>query len=99
MADAAVNTTGQADRQAILKKLGGMRALPDAERGTATRRVALEIRALPASPDRVDLATGLANLATELVQCAAANVHGYPERRRGKYNEPSAQITMRNGAA
>jgi peroxiredoxin len=55
----------QTDRQAILKQLGGMRALPDAERGAATRRIALEIRALPASPDKADLAAGLANLATE----------------------------------
>jgi peroxiredoxin len=56
---------GQADRQAIQRKLSGMRSLPDAERGAATKQIALEIRRLPASADKVNLAAGLANLATE----------------------------------
>ena len=42
-----------------------LRQLPDAERARATRQLALDIRQLPSSANKVSLASGLANLATE----------------------------------
>jgi peroxiredoxin len=43
-----------------------LRSVPDDERGGVTKRLALEIRNLPeASPNRLSLANGLANLSTE----------------------------------
>ena len=53
------------DSASIQKGIGGLRALPDAARGTRTRELALQIRALPAGPNKVGLAYGLSNLATE----------------------------------
>jgi peroxiredoxin len=49
----------------IVKQIGGLRQLPDATRGAQTAKVAVEIRALPASLRKVQLANGLAHLATE----------------------------------
>jgi len=46
--------------------LRGLRAVPDAQRGEVTRKLALEIRGLPeSSPNKLALANGLANLSTE----------------------------------
>lgn len=46
--------------------LRGLRAVPDAQRGEVTRKLALDIRALPeSSPNKLALANGLANLSTE----------------------------------
>ena len=42
-----------------------LRGMSDADRAVATRNVALDIRKLPAGDEKVNLATGLANLATE----------------------------------
>ncbi len=42
-----------------------MRGLPDTERAGVTRNLALQIRGLPAGPNKLRLASGLANLATE----------------------------------
>ncbi len=42
-----------------------MRQLPDDTRARATRQLALDIRSLPASPNKLGLAAGLANLSTE----------------------------------
>ena len=50
---------------AILKKISGLRALPDDTRGEATRTIALAIRDLKEPGIKVGLASGLANLATE----------------------------------
>ena len=50
---------------AIRKELGGLRAVSDDERGGVTKKIALEIRQLPAATNKVLLANGLANLSTE----------------------------------
>ncbi|MCL4401902.1 MAG: TlpA family protein disulfide reductase [Acidobacteria bacterium] len=47
------------------KKIAELRQLPDTERGRATRELALDIRKLPASTEKLGLASNLANLATE----------------------------------
>ena len=49
----------------IRKEIQTLRSLPDDVRATATRRLALQIRALPAGGDKVGLASQLSNLATE----------------------------------
>jgi peroxiredoxin len=49
----------------IIDQLHGLRSLPDEVRATTTRNLALQIRALPASPNKLRLALGLANLSTE----------------------------------
>jgi len=51
--------------QPILEQIRGLRNLPDAKRGPVTAQLALEIRALPASPQKLMLIGSLANLATE----------------------------------
>jgi peroxiredoxin len=49
----------------IAKQLQGLRELPDDARAHVTKDLALEIRQLPASPNRLRLANSLANLSTE----------------------------------
>jgi peroxiredoxin len=49
----------------LLQQLRGLRQLPDDGRVSATKQLALQIRLLPATQNRVALATGLASLATE----------------------------------
>jgi peroxiredoxin len=49
----------------IVERLRKLRGLPDAERVATTRRMALEIRQLPAGANRGTLAESLANLVTE----------------------------------
>jgi peroxiredoxin len=50
----------------IAEQIKGLRAVPDAKRGAVTTQLALEIRALPAaSPNKLMLASSLANLSTE----------------------------------
>jgi peroxiredoxin len=51
--------------KAIVKRIEGLRQLPDPARGQATKQLALEIGRLPASAAKVDLATDLATLSTE----------------------------------
>jgi peroxiredoxin len=51
--------------KAIVPQLQGLRGVPDAQRGQRTTEIALEIRALPAGPNKVRLAVGLAGLSTE----------------------------------
>jgi len=53
------------DQKSIMQRLRGLRQLPDDERARVTRQLALDIRSLPETADRVGLANGLANLATE----------------------------------
>jgi hypothetical protein len=62
-----VGTLGaqMATDQAIVKQIEGLRALPDANRGEQTGMIAKEIRTLPAGIRKVQLANGLAHLATE----------------------------------
>jgi len=49
----------------ITKQIRGLRALPDADRGHQTNLIAMEIRALPPSQRKFQLADGLAHLSTE----------------------------------
>lgn len=49
----------------LVEAIRGLRKLPDDERATTTRRLALDIRSLPASPRKLRLASSLANLSTE----------------------------------
>jgi peroxiredoxin len=50
---------------AIQQRIHGLRALPDDRRSVETRKLALEIRALPDHNDALPLALALSNLATE----------------------------------
>ncbi len=52
-------------QEAIIKQIQGLRQLRDKTRGRVTQRLALEIRQLPPSENKVRLATGLATLSTE----------------------------------
>jgi peroxiredoxin len=52
-------------QETIIKQIRGLRQLSDKERGRVTWKLALEIRQLPPSENKVRLATGLATLSTE----------------------------------
>jgi peroxiredoxin len=49
----------------IAERISGLRAMPDDDRGAATKNLALEIRQLPATPNKLSLANHLAMLSTE----------------------------------
>jgi hypothetical protein len=49
----------------IADQIGGLRALPDDVRGQATKNLAMEIRQLPVTPNKLRLANSLAMLSTE----------------------------------
>jgi len=49
----------------IADEIGGLRALPDDVRGQATKKLAIEIRQLPVTPNKLRLANSLAMLSTE----------------------------------
>jgi peroxiredoxin len=49
----------------IVDQLRGLRKLPDDVRARTTKELALQIRQLPVSPNKLRLAAGLANLSTE----------------------------------
>ncbi len=49
----------------IADQIGGLRALPDDVRARATKNLALEIRKLPVTPNKLRLANSLAMLSTE----------------------------------
>ena len=49
----------------ILDQLHGLRKLPDDVRARTTKQLAVQIRQLPATPNKMRLAGGLANLSTE----------------------------------
>ena len=53
------------DEQPIADQMRGLRKLDDATRAGATKKLALEIRALAATPNKLNLASSLANLSTE----------------------------------
>lgn len=57
--------TWSANEQPIYDQLRGLRQVPDQVRGSVTRELALKIRELPATPNKLRLAGGLANLSTE----------------------------------
>jgi peroxiredoxin len=49
----------------IADRIGGLRALPDGERPHATKNLAIEIRQLPVTPNKLSLANSLAMRSTE----------------------------------
>ena len=51
--------------KAIAEQIGKLRSLPDDVRAKTTKQLALEIRALPSSMNKLNLASGLANYSTE----------------------------------
>jgi peroxiredoxin len=53
------------NEKAIADQIGHLRRLPDDVRAKTTRQLALEIRQLPSSPNKLNLASGLANYSTE----------------------------------
>jgi peroxiredoxin len=62
---AAVVYAQQANSEAIQQRIHRLRALPDDRRTVETKKLALEIRALPHPNDALQLALALSNLATE----------------------------------
>jgi peroxiredoxin len=62
---AQVKPTWSADEQPIADQVRGLRQTPDDARSGRTRELAVGIRRLPATPNKVRLAAGLANMATE----------------------------------
>jgi peroxiredoxin len=62
---AAVYAQQANSAEAIRQSIRGLRALPDDRRAVETKKLALEIRALPRPGDALPLALALSNLATE----------------------------------
>jgi peroxiredoxin len=63
---AQANTFAGTDQEkSILGQIAALRSLPDDVRARTTKQLALQIRQLPASPNKLVLALGLANLSTE----------------------------------
>jgi peroxiredoxin len=68
---AAATLSGQqkvvwsAQEQPIVDRVFKLRKVPDSERSTATRELALQIRQLPLTTNKLTLATALASLSTE----------------------------------
>jgi peroxiredoxin len=56
---------GTDQEKSILGQIAALRSLPDDVRARTTKQLALQIRQLPASPNKLVLALGLANLSTE----------------------------------
>ncbi|MGB9199236.1 MAG: TlpA disulfide reductase family protein [Terriglobales bacterium] len=54
-----------ADEKPVAEQIHGLRALPDDVRAETTRTLAIRIRQLPATENKLRLAFGLANLSTE----------------------------------
>ncbi|MGA8432998.1 MAG: TlpA disulfide reductase family protein [Candidatus Sulfotelmatobacter sp.] len=54
-----------AQEKPILDQIRGLRKLPDDVRARTTKELAVQIRQLPATPNKMRLAGGLANLSTE----------------------------------
>jgi len=54
-----------AQEEPIAEQIHGLRQLADDVRARTTKELALQIRALPATPNKLRLAVGLANLSTE----------------------------------
>jgi peroxiredoxin len=62
---AQTKRTWSADEQPIVDQLRGLRQVSDDARGGVTRQLALDIRRLPMTPNKLSLAKDLANLSTE----------------------------------
>ena len=89
----------------IVQALHGLRSLPDDTRAAETKKLALDIRSLPAGEHKLGLANGLANLSTEgdfghdALQEVAATLatalagHPAPEER-GEPAEPYLELAQ-----
>jgi len=62
---AAPRIHAQASESSITTQLKGLRAVPTAQRPAATTKIAMDIRTLPAGPNKVKLADALTHLSTE----------------------------------
>ena len=62
---AQVKPSSSAEEQPIADQLRGLRQVPDDARGGVTTELALKIRRLPTTPNKLRLAVGLAHLSTE----------------------------------
>ena len=58
-------TVWSADEKPLAEQIHGLRSLPDDVRAQTTRSLAIQIRQLPATENKLKLAFGLANLSTE----------------------------------
>jgi peroxiredoxin len=58
-------TVWSEQEQPLLQQIRGLRKLPDDVRAQTTKQLALQIRQLPVTPNKLHLAVGLANLSTE----------------------------------
>jgi len=87
----------------IVQQLHGLRELPDDTRAQVTKDLALAIRKLPASANKLTLANGLANLSTEgdfghdtlqevATTLAAALEEQPPSENRGQPAEPYIEL-------
>jgi peroxiredoxin len=99
-----------ADEKPIVDQIHGLRSLPDDVRTQTTRDLALKIRSLPATPNKLRLAVGLAALSTEgdfghetlqavattLADTLRENPLPWPEQRS---NQKTAQKSEKNNAA
>jgi hypothetical protein len=56
---------GQATESSIAQQLGSLRDVPDVQRPSATVKLAIDIRALPAGLPKLRLADALTHLSTE----------------------------------
>jgi peroxiredoxin len=61
----AQKITWSSKEKPIADQIGGLRSLPDDVRAGATKKLAIEIRALPVTPNKIRLAYSLASLSTE----------------------------------
>ena len=62
---ANAQTPGMTNQEKAIQDRMGLRKLPESDRTRVTKALALEIRELPASVNKLNLASSLANLATE----------------------------------
>jgi peroxiredoxin len=85
------------DEAPLLEQLRGLRKLPDDERARTTKQLAIQIRQLPSTANKVRLAANLAGLATEgdfghdtlqeVASTLAESLREQPEAGEGPYYE------------
>ncbi len=89
----------------IVEEIRTLRQLPDDVRARTTRNLALEIRALPSTPNKLELAYGLASLSTEgdfghsTLQEVATTLAGAlavapPPERQGRPADPYVELAQ-----
>ena len=97
-----------ADEKPIVDQIHGLRSLSDDVRASTTRNLALQIRKLPASGNKLRLALGLANLSTEgdfghdtvqevattLAVTLRENPVPWDEPKKSKHNEAPVMVPL-----